>query len=245
MRWVADVGGALAEAGGFFDFPEALEFAFEAREGVEGAEVGVAALFEELGAVGEFACGRGRTALRRDGQRAEEEPRAVAEGGGGAFDGGGAGAFGAEHGLDVAGEFVEAVRGEGDAEVLAGDVFEFVGLVEDDGGGFGEDAGVGGAGGLLLDGEVGEEEVVVDDDDVGLEGLAAHRGDEAGLPVGAGLAEADFAAGVELGPERGGSRAGRRSRRGRRFRWCAPTGGWRGTARSLRGRRGVGLSRRA
>ena len=49
-----------------------------------------------------------------------------------------------------------------------------MGLVEDDDGGFGEDAGVGCAGGLLLDGEVGEEEVVVDDDDVGLEGLAAH-----------------------------------------------------------------------
>ena len=76
-----------------------------------------------------------------------------------------------------------------------------MGFVEDYCGGFGEDAGIGGAGGLLLDGEVGEEEVVVDDDDVGFEGLAAHLGDEAGLPVGAGLAEADFAAGVELMPE--------------------------------------------
>ncbi len=71
-----------------------------------------------------------------------------------------------------------------------------MGLVEDDGGGFGQDAGVGGVGGLLLDAEVGEEEVVVDDDDVGLEGFAAHGGDEAALPVGAGLAEAGFGAGV-------------------------------------------------
>jgi hypothetical protein len=51
--------------------------------------------------------------------------------------------------------------------------------------------------------EVGEEEVVVDDDDVGFERLAAHGGDEAALPVGAGLAEAGFGAGVELMPERG------------------------------------------
>ena len=55
----------------------------------------------------------------------------------------------------------------------------------------------------MLDVEIGEEEVVVDDDELGLHGLAAHRGDEAGLEVGAGLAEADFAAGVELGPQRG------------------------------------------
>ena len=32
---VADVGGALAEAGGFVDFAEALELAFEALQGVE------------------------------------------------------------------------------------------------------------------------------------------------------------------------------------------------------------------
>ena len=95
-----------------------------------------------------------------------------------------------------------AVR-EADAEVVGGDVFELVGLVEDDGAGVGEDAGVGGSAGLLLDGEVGEEEVVVDDDEVGLERLAAHVGDEAALPVGAGLAEAGFGAGVELVPERG------------------------------------------
>jgi hypothetical protein len=40
-----DVGGALAETGGFVDVSEALEFAFEARECVERASVGVAALF--------------------------------------------------------------------------------------------------------------------------------------------------------------------------------------------------------
>ncbi len=73
-----------------------------------------------------------------------------------------------------------------------------------DGGGLGQDAGVGRVRGLLLDAEVGEEEVVVDDDDVGLERLAAHRRDEAALPVGAGLAEAGFGARVQLVPQRGG-----------------------------------------
>ena len=79
-----------------------------------------------------------------------------------------------------------------------------MGLVEDHGGGLGQDAGVGGVGGLLLDAEIGEEEVVVDDDDVGLERFAAHRGDEAAFPVRAGLAETGFGAGVELLPERRG-----------------------------------------
>ena len=55
--------------------------------------------------------------------------------------------------------------GEGYAEVLAGDVLELVGFVEDDGSGFGQDACVGGVGCLLLDVEVGEEQVVVDDDE--------------------------------------------------------------------------------
>ncbi len=45
-----DVGGALAQAGGFVYIFEAFELAFEAGEGVEGAGVGVAAFFEELGA---------------------------------------------------------------------------------------------------------------------------------------------------------------------------------------------------
>ena len=92
--------------------------------------------------------------------------------------------------------------GEADAEVVGGDVFELVSFVEEDGGGFGEDAGVGCIAGLLLDVEVGEEEVMVDDDEVGVEGAAAHVGDEAVFPVWAGGAEAGFGAGVELVPER-------------------------------------------
>ena len=51
----ADVGGALAQAGGLFDFAEAIEFALEASERVDGAEVGVAVSFEEVGTVAQSA----------------------------------------------------------------------------------------------------------------------------------------------------------------------------------------------
>ena len=59
----------------------------------------------------------------------------------------------------------------------------------------------------LADGEVGEEEMVVDDDDVGLEGAAAHLGDEAAAVVGAGGAEAGIGAGVEFVPRERWTRA--------------------------------------
>ena len=97
---VANVGGALAEAGGFVDFAEAFEFSFETLEGVEGAEVGIAAGFEEVGAVEEFKAAEVGGA---DGEGGEEELGALADGLGCAFDGAGGDAFGAEHGFGVAG----------------------------------------------------------------------------------------------------------------------------------------------
>ncbi len=201
----ANVGDAFAQAGGLFDVLEIFEFAFEAGEGVEDGGVGVAGLFEEGFAVEEgHAASTVGHAVGVGGEDGEEEAGAVFEGGAGAFDGAAAGLFGFEEDLGVADQLVDALGAEADAEVVGGDLFELVGLVEDDDGGFGEDACVGCAGGLLLDIEVGEEEVVVDDDDVGLEGFAAHGGDEAALPIGAGLAEADFGASVELLPESGG-----------------------------------------
>ena len=78
-----------------------------------------------------------------------------------------------------------------------------MGFVEDDGTGGGKDAGIGCVTGLQLDVEVGEKEVVVDDDDFGLERLASHAGDEAVFPIRAGLAETGVGAGVELVPEQG------------------------------------------
>ena len=83
----ADVGGAFAQAGDFFDILEPLEFAFEPGERVEGAGVGVAALFEEGFAVVEGHAARAAgQALGPHGQRGEEDARAVAEGGAGALD---------------------------------------------------------------------------------------------------------------------------------------------------------------
>ncbi len=195
-----DVGGAFPEARNFLDIFDAFELRVEAVESVARAGVGVAGVFEELVAGGEV---HAADEIGTRGQRGEEEARAFAQSGGSGVDAGRRGAFGAEHGLDVAGEFVESVQTERDAEVVAGDLFELVGLVEDDGGGGGQDAGIGYVARFEADGEVGEEEVVVDDDDLGLEGLAAHLGDEAALEVRAGLAEASLAARVELRPERG------------------------------------------
>ena len=58
--------------------------------------------------------------------------------------------LGLEHRLDIACQLVEALRAEADAEVVAGDVFEFVRLVEDDGRGSGQNACVGRCAGLQL-----------------------------------------------------------------------------------------------
>ena len=110
-------------------------------------------------------CGQPRWVVR---QRGEEEAGALAQGCGGALDGGGGGAPGAQHGLHIAGQFVEALGAEADAEEVAGDVLQLVRLVEDDGAGGGQNACVGRRAGLQLDRHVGEEEVVVDDDDLGL-----------------------------------------------------------------------------
>ena len=103
----------------------------------------VAALFEEGLAVveGHAACSAGSPEPPSgDG---EEHAGALFEGGAGAFDGGGAGFLCLQHQVDVADELVDALVREADAEVVGGDLFELVGLVEDDGGSFGKDAGVG------------------------------------------------------------------------------------------------------
>ena len=63
---------------------------------------------------------------------------------------------------DVAAQLLEPVVADLDAEVLAGDVFDFVGFIEHHGVIFGQDAGDI----FLLDGEVGKKQVMVDDDDV-------------------------------------------------------------------------------
>ena len=106
--------------------------------------------------------------------------------------------------VGVAGKIFESEIGERAAEVLRGDLFKLVRLVEDDGGSFGENAGIGRIAGGEADRGVGEKEMVIDDDEIGLESAAAHLGDEAAAIVGTSAAEAGVGAGVELMPEGGG-----------------------------------------
>ena len=100
---------------------------------------------------------------------------------------------------DVPLQFLELVVAHRNAEVLAHHVFDLVGLVEHHRAVFGDDAGE-----LpLLHGQVGEEEVVVDDDDVALMRALVHAGEEAALELRALLAGAHLAPRVHLGPRRG------------------------------------------
>ena len=69
----------------------------------------------------------------------------------------------AAHGGDIAAQLLEAVVADRDAEILAGHVFDLVGFVEHHGVILGQDAALVV---LVAQREVGEEQVVVDDDDV-------------------------------------------------------------------------------
>ncbi len=92
----------------------------------------------------------------------------------------------AEQDVGVAGKVFKAEIGERAAKILRGDLLKLVRLVEDDCGGLRENAGIGRVAGSEADRGVGKEQVVIDDDQVGLERAAAHLGDEAAAVVGAG-----------------------------------------------------------
>ena len=76
----------------------------------------------------------------------------------------------ADGAVDVADEVVDAVVADREAEVLRRHVFELVRLVDDGVAAARDDL----AEGALPDRGVGAEQVVVDDDDVGLGGALAH-----------------------------------------------------------------------
>ena len=82
------------------------------------------------------------------------------------------------------------------AEVLPGDVLHLVGFVENHGGIVGDDR----AALVFLHREIGEEQMVIDDDQVAFAGLLVHARDEAALELRALLAAAQLAARVHLGP---------------------------------------------
>ena len=138
--------------------------------------------------------------------------------------------------LDVARQFFHPQIAHRNAEIIPRHIFQFVRFVENHRGRFGKDSGVGRAIGLQLDGEIGEEQMMVDDDDVALHRAAPHFGDEAALKLAALLAGAGIGARIELVPEQAGfgqfgefgAIAGRRV--------SSPTPQWRGIARFLPGR---------
>ncbi len=177
---------------------DGLELGVELADDVLEADELGAELFEKLLAVGE---GEAAVAL---GEQREEKLRALADASGELDEIGGDDLFFADGDFEIAQEVFDLEVGDRDAEVAGGNVFELVSFVEDDAGGRGQDSGVGSFLGGELDREVGEEEMVVDDDDVALGGLAAHGGDEAALELGALAADAVLGAGVELAPERAG-----------------------------------------
>ena len=77
--------------------------------------------------------------------------------------------------LGVAREVFDAIVADGHAEVLRGDVLELVRFVQDRGGAVGDDLAVR----ALPHGGIREQQVVVDDDEIGLGGALAHARDEA------------------------------------------------------------------
>ena len=101
--------------------------------------------------------------------------------------------------IGVPGQLFKAVIGNLAAEVIAGHVFDFVGFVENDGGIFRQDA----AEIVLLESQVGEKQMVIDDDEVGFLGALVHGGDKALVEVVALLPGAGVSARVEARPQIG------------------------------------------
>src|SRR5690348_10811656 len=70
------------------------------------------------------------------------------------------------------------------AEVLAGDIFNLVSLIENHRGIVGKNAAVG----LIANGQIGKKQMMIHDDDVALRRPPVHRGDEAAVELLAFLA---------------------------------------------------------
>ena len=128
----------------------------------------------------------GRTGGRREGAR--RPPRRAAPS---------RRAWRLELALDVARQLLDAEGRDLDAEVLGRHVLDEVRLVEDQGVVGGDHLAVA----AVLHREVGAEQVVVHDHDVGLERPLAHAGHEAGVEERARLADAVLARGRDLAPE--------------------------------------------
>ena len=100
--------------------------------------------------------------------------------------------------LRIARQFLDAIVADADPEVLGGHLFQVVRLVENDGVVTWDHFAVGG----FFKGEVGEEEVMVDDDDIGRRRLLAHTRDETAVVPLTTLAQAGLAGSAEFTPDK-------------------------------------------
>src|SRR5438477_12172916 len=94
---------------------------------------------------------------------------------------------------DVAPQLLEAVAADGNAEVLARDVLDFMRFVEDNGMIIGQNTGQI----VLFYGQICEKKVMVDDDNVAFHGALVHQGDKTAVKLRAFLACAEVAASVD------------------------------------------------
>jgi hypothetical protein len=109
-----------------------------------------------------------------------------------------------KRGFYVAAEFVYARIADGNSKIAASHVFQLVSFVENDRSGLRENAGIGSVFGLLLDRQIGEEKMVIDDDDVTLRRPAVHFRDEALVEGTAFLAKTRVRARIQFVPEHAG-----------------------------------------
>ena len=131
-------------------------------------------------------------------QRRKEHPRPLAQHVSTALQRSGVSLPGAQHRLHVAHQLFQPHIAQADAEIARRHIFQLMGLVEDHRRRFRQHTRIRSCPSLLLDGQVGKEEMVVHDDHIAFEGAPAHLGDEAALIIGTALPQAGLAARVEL-----------------------------------------------
>ena len=177
---------------------QAFQFARQASQRLIERQELIAVFFQK------FAAGfEGKASFARRQQR-EEELRPLAQTAQRSGERSGHHAVVLKRSFHIAGKIFDAQVADRNSEIVSGDIFQFVGFVENHRRCLGQNARIGRTIGLQLDGEIGEEEMMIDDDDVALHAAAAHFGDEAALELAAFLSDAGVGARIELVPERAG-----------------------------------------
>ena len=103
--------------------------------------------------------------------------------------------------LNIARQIFHPQIAHGNSEIISRHIFQFVRFIEDHRRRFRQNARVGRAFSLQFDGEIGEEQMMVDDNDVALHTSPAHFSNEAALPLAAFLSDAGVGARVQLVPK--------------------------------------------